>query len=425
MHNIALDLALNHTITGSDDEIYNPSKSRLADKGLLPAEMGWFPERITEDLDLVILGMHARADNPELARAKELGITVMSYPEYIYHHSKDKKRVVIAGSHGKTTTTSMILHVLQKRQQNFDYLVGAQIEGFERMVKLSDAPIIILEGDEYLSSCLDRRPKMLHYQPDIAVVTGVAWDHINVFPDFEEYKNQFGLFIDSMQTDGTLFYFGADEYLPGLAAASSNTCDKQAYAKINIPQEQLSVFGDHNLQNMEAARLVCEQLGITAGQFAEAIKDFTGAGKRLEKLHQTDGFDAYLDFAHAPSKVTATTRAIRQQFADRKVIAFFELHTFSSLNKDFMPHYKASLAAADIAYVYYSPHTLEMKGMPALDPIYVHECFDHPHLEVITQAEVLLDRLQSCPVEEVVLLMMSSGKFGKIDIRMEIQNIAR
>lgn len=425
MHNIALDLALHHEVTGSDDEIYNPSRSRLEKEGLLPDEMGWFPDRITPDLDLVILGMHAKADNPELAKAQELGLKVMSYPEFIYHHSKDKKRVVIAGSHGKTTTTSMVLHVLQRLDYKFDYLVGAQIEGFERMVKLSQAPVIILEGDEYLSSCLDRRPKMLHYQPDVAVITGIAWDHINVFPDFEDYKNQFGLFIDSMQSAGSLFYFGDDTHLPDLISQSHNSCKKQAYAKINIPSRELSVFGDHNLQNMEAARLICNELGVSKEQFAHAISDFNGAGKRLEKLYASENFNAYLDFAHAPSKVKATTEAVRQQYPDAQLIAFFELHTFSSLNKDFIPHYKETLAAADKAYVYYDPHTLKMKGMPQLNPTSVKVAFNHNNLEVIIDKELLLNKLRSVDDVNTVLLMMSSGKFGKIDIKKEIMNIAR
>ncbi len=425
MHNIAMDLTISHQVTGSDDEIYDPSRSRLEKAGLLPEEMGWFPDRITPDLDLVILGMHAKADNPELARAKELGVEVMSYPEFIYHQSKEKTRVVIAGSHGKTSTTSMILHVLQKNQIDFDYLVGAQIAGFERMVQLSDAPIIILEGDEYLSSCLDRRPKMLHYKPDVAVITGVAWDHINVFPDFNDYVNQFSLFVDSMNDGGHLFFFTHDKHLQKISRNYSGDNHLKAYDQIDTDYSKLSVFGNHNYQNMEAARLVCEQLGIDKENFVKNIADFTGAGKRLEKLNSSDGFDAYLDFAHAPSKVKATTDAVRQRYSDRAVVAFFELHTFSSLNKEFIPQYEHTLASADTAYVFYDPHTLKMKGMPELEKEYVHKCFHHPNLKVITSREEVKTELAKVPLGNTALLMMSSGTFGKLDIREEIDIITR
>jgi len=411
MHNIALDLNLTHEVTGSDDEIYNPSRKRLKLAGLLPKQMGWHEENITKE------------DNPELLKAKELGITIMSYPEFIFHQSKNKKRIVVAGSHGKTSTTSMILHVLKKQKLDFDYLVGAQIEGFERMVKLSDAPIIVLEGDEYLSSSLDRRPKMLHYQPNIAVITGVAWDHINVFPDFEDYKHQFDLFIQTVSEDGHLFYYKEDEILRGFVSAYANGAQKIPYGEIQIDKADLNVFGKHNYENMEAARLVCAELGIGKEAFAASIKDFTGAGKRLEILKEQDDFIAFLDFAHAPSKLRATTNAVRQKYPSRKIIAFFELHTFSSLNKEFIPHYKHCLDSADIAFVYFDPHTLEMKNMPDLSKEFVSDCFAHKNLKVLNSKEEVEMNIQQIEKEGSVLLMMSSGKFGGINIQTEIENL--
>ncbi len=415
MHNIALDLNLRHEVTGSDDEIYDPSLSRLRNVGLLPEEMGWFPNKITKDLDVVILGMHAKIDNPELLKAQELGIPVLSYPEFIFQQSKSKKRIVVAGSHGKTTTTSMILHVLQKAKLDFDYLVGAQIQGFERMVKLSDAEIIVLEGDEYLSSPLDRSPKMLHYKPDIAVITGIAWDHINVFPIFDDYKNQFRLFIESIEDNGHLFYYKYDIHLRQILADSAfANVNKMPYEQIDPNGTEMRVFGKHNLENMEAARLVCERLGINKTRFLSYIKDFSGAGKRLELLLQKDNFHAYLDFAHAPSKVAATVNAIRSQFPNRKIFAFFELHTFSSLNKEFLPHYKQSLSGADEAFVFYDPHTLKMKNMPALKKEEVLSNFDHPNLRVLDSSQEVLESLKSLDSRNAVLLMMTSGKFGKL-----------
>jgi len=437
MHNIALALYYNHhTVSGSDDEIYNPARDRLMAAGLLPTEMGWHPERITKDIDVIILGMHARPDNPELKKAIELSIPVYSYPAYVYEQSQNQQRVVIAGSHGKTTTTSMIMHVLKFYERDFDYLVGAQLEGFDTMARFSDAPLTIIEGDEYLSSPLDRRPKFLHYRPDIAVITGIAWDHINVFPTFEGYKEQFLLLAQSMPESGALFYYQKDDHLPELLNDSSIKTDVKPYDGFEYLVEKnktilltdsaekvpLKIFGAHNLQNLKAAHLVCQQLNITDEAFFHAIQSFAGAAKRLDFLCQTETATAYKDFAHAPSKVKATTAAMKNQFPDRELVACVELHTFSSLNKQFLPHYKHSLAAADRAYVFYNEHTLKMKKLPAIHPDEITAAFDHPQLTVIqNDYQQLASALQQFTWENKNLLLMTSGNFGGWDIKPAIE----
>ncbi len=432
MHNLALDLHKQHIVTGSDDEIYNPSRDRLEKSGILPKVMGWFPEKITSDLDIVILGMHARIDNPELLKAQELGLTIYSYPEFIHFHSKDKRRVVIAGSHGKTTTTSMIMHVLYKLNRDFDYVVGAQIQGFKRMVRLSDAPIIIIEGDEYLSSPTDLTPKMLHYKPDLAVITGIAWDHINVFPTFEKYLEQFGRFIKTLGPDAKLYHFVEDEHLNKILEDSSKyECKATSYnflentdSKVNYRDitYQMSVFGNHNFQNMNAALKICNDLGVTKKEFLTAMQDFKGAGKRLQIIKEGSNSVAYLDFAHAPSKVKATTSATQHKFKNRSLYAFLELHTFSSLDPSFIPHYKDTLAKADKAFVYYDPHTLKMKKMEALNKNQVAEAFNHPDLKIVNNAAEIQSQLDVLPVDDAVFLFMSSGKFGGIDLYKAMSN---
>jgi len=432
MHNLALDLHKQHIVTGSDDEVYNPSRSRLEKSGILPETMGWFPEKITSDLDIVILGMHARIDNPELLKAQELGLTIYSYPEYIHFHSKNKRRVVIAGSHGKTTTTSMIMHVLYKLNRDFDYLVGAQIEGFEHMVRLSDAPIIIIEGDEYLSSPTDRTPKMLHYNPDLAVITGIAWDHINVFPTFDNYLEQFRLFINTLSSNAQLYHFEGDEYLNKLLADKySYNCSTESYNLLeNIDSTvsyrgfkyEMSVFGDHNFQNMNAALRICNDLGVTKKEFLKAMQDFKGAGKRLQVIKEGSDSIAYLDFAHAPSKVKATTAATHSKYKERSLYAFLELHTFSSLDPSFIPHYRDALAAAKKAFVFYDPHTLEMKKMKALDSEQVASAFNHPDLQIVNSASEIQAQLDILPAENAVFLFMSSGKFGGLDLYEVMSN---
>jgi UDP-N-acetylmuramate: L-alanyl-gamma-D-glutamyl-meso-diaminopimelate ligase len=425
MHNIALDLhAQGHHVTGSDDEIYEPSLGRLKKVGIAPEYFGWFPDKVTSDLDFVILGMHAKADNPELLKAQELGIKVYSYPEFIYHHSKDKKRVVIAGSHGKTTTTAMILHVLHKMEMDFDYLVGAQLEGFDRMVKLSDAPLIIIEGDEYLSSPIDRIPKIHHYKPDIAVITGIAWDHINVFPTFDIYKDQFATFCNHIiQQSGKLFYYVNDLVLNKMIS-TFNDLKCESYDALEIDSQKsviydnqsyrINTIGHHNLQNMHAALNVCLELGITANVFFGAIEDFKGASKRLQKITEKNGQMFYLDFAHAPSKVKATTTSFKEWFSDKPLLAVLELHTFSSLNKEFIVQYKDALQAADQAIVFYNEHTLRMKNMPDLNQGFLQGAFGHDHLSVYTNENDLHTYLTT--IKDHHILLMTSGNFNKMSL---------
>lgn len=431
MHNLALTLHENgHRVTGSDDEIYNPSRDRLAKYGLLPEKMGWQPEKITADIEVVILGMHARKDNPELQRAKTLSLKIYSYPAYIYEYAKSKKRIVIAGSHGKTTTTSMILHVLKYHKVDFDYLVGAQMEGFDLMARLSDAPIIVMEGDEYPSSPTDLRPKIHHYYPHLAIITGIAWDHVNVFPTFENYLSQFEHFLGMIEKGGSLFYYSKDEHLQRLLSNESDFDYKiQAYEAFPARQigsqtflldskgrtVPLQVFGEHNLSNLKAAFHVCESVGLSEAQFMEAIPSFTGAAKRLQLLRQEAHFVAYLDFAHAPSKVEATIKALKAQFPERELIACLELHTFSSLNKAFLPQYTSTMDAADEALVFFSEHTLEMKRLPPMSQTEVATAFNHSSISVYTDAVELRSKLQNMNWKNRNLLMMSSGTFGGTD----------
>jgi UDP-N-acetylmuramate: L-alanyl-gamma-D-glutamyl-meso-diaminopimelate ligase len=437
MHNLGLALQQNgHSVTGSDDEIYNPAKERLQKAGLLPAASGWFPEKIEPELDAVILGMHARAGNPELAKAQELGLPVFSFPEFIYRHAREKTRIVVAGSHGKTTTTAMIMHVLRENGRDFDYLVGAQLEGFDTMVRLSDAPVMVIEGDEYLSSPTDRRPKFLHYRPQIAIVTGIAWDHINVFPTFEEYKRQFGLFLETMSRDGLLIFYEKDEHLQDLLK-TARPFRQQPYSGFKyaveagktvarpdgLPPCELQIFGAHNLANLQAAWLACRELGIVETDFWRAASSFKGAAKRLQLLAKKPGFNAWQDFAHAPSKVRATVTAVSQLHPERELVACVELHTFSSLNKDFLPHYKGTLAGAELACVFYSPHTLAMKNMPPIEPEEIRQNFGHPNLRVFTGRPELENFLLGRHWNGHNLLLMSSGTFGGMDYQKFVENL--
>lgn len=434
MHNMALALhEKGFTVTGSDDEINEPSKTRLKNAGILPAEIGWFPEKITTDIDAVILGMHAREDNPELIRAKELNLKVYSYPEYIYEATKDKTRVVIGGSHGKTTITAMILHVLNFHKMDTDFMVGAQLEGFNTMVKLTkEAPIAIIEGDEYLASPIDRRPKFHLYHPNIAILSGIAWDHINVFPTFEIYVNQFEKFVDIIEPNGHLIYCNEDIELQKVAANSgkSNNITKIPYS---IPKHRiengttiledngknipLMVFGNHNLMNLNGARLVCNKLGLSDAQFYEAIQSFKGAAKRLELVSKTDTFAFYKDFAHSPSKLKATTQAVKQQFTGRSVLACMELHTFSSLNETFLSEYNGAINDADEAIVYFNPHTIAHKKLTPITEEQVLTYFNRHDLKVFTNSDELKIYLKSKSLKNHVLLMMSSGNFDGIDFK--------
>jgi len=433
MHNLAIALhKKGYQIKGSDDEIFEPSKSRLKKYGLLPEKMGWFPDKITNEIDAVILGMHAREDNPELLKAKEIGLKIYSYPEYLYEQSKHKKRVVIAGSHGKTTITAMILHVLNKMNINCDYMVGAQLEGFDVMVKLSeDAPYMIIEGDEYLTSPIDRRPKFHLYNPDIAVISGIAWDHINVFPKFENYVEQFEIFINKISKDGVLIYYEGDEELNKLAAKAPLHLKKYPYSvpafyiedgitylKVNEKVYRLHVFGKHNLANLTAARMVCAELGVDAHDFYKAIASFSGASKRLELVLSSGRGNMYKDFAHAPSKLKATVEALKGQYPAHKLIACLELHTFSSLNENFLPLYKDSMNNADIACVYFNPHTLEHKKLPPLSIEKVKHFFNSQSLLVFDNSLAMKNfvvKTAKSQVSNVNVLMMSSGNFDGLD----------
>jgi UDP-N-acetylmuramate: L-alanyl-gamma-D-glutamyl-meso-diaminopimelate ligase len=432
MHNLAIALHLKgFTVTGSDDAIYEPSKSRLLKNGILPAQDGWFPEGINKDIDAIILGMHARVDNPELLKAQELNIPIYSYPEYIYEQSKTKKRIVIGGSHGKTTITSMILHVLNFYKKDFDYLVGAQIAGFENMVRLSDAPIIVIEGDEYLASPIDRRPKFHLYKAHVGVISGVAWDHINVFPTFESYKLQFDLFIDTIEESGKLIFCEEDEVLKDLVDVHKFERDIElipyqtpdfkivnglTFLETPTADVPLSVFGRHNLMNLNAARLACEEAGIETEDFYRAISTFEGAAKRLEKIAATDSAVIYKDFAHSPSKLKATIEAVKEQFADRKLIACIELHTFSSLNEDFLKEYSDTMIGADFAVVFIDEKTFLQKKMKPFSEETVLRAFAGDNLVFFNQAENLESYLSTFKFKDTNLLMMSSGNFGGLDL---------
>lgn len=435
MHNLAIALHLKGChVTGSDDEIFDPAKSRLQKYGLLPESFGWHPERITKNLDAIVLGMHARQDNPELLKAQELGLKIYSYPEYLYEQSKDKTRVVIGGSHGKTTTTAMILHVLQHCGMETDYMVGAQLEGFEVMVRLSEtAKVMVIEGDEYLTSPIDRRPKFHLYKPNVAIVTGIEWDHINVFPTFEIYKDQFAQFVNLIEPGGTLIYCNADAEVADVAQKNQRTdITKRPY---DVPEHMvengvtylksanqqinkltpLRVFGRHNLLNMTAARYACNALGITDEQFDEAIQTFGGASKRLELVKQTADCAVYKDFAHAPSKLRATISAMKEQYPQRKLVACMELHTFSSLTAEFLKQYAGTMDKADVAYVYYSQHALQLKKLPNLDPEQVRRSFANTGLRVFTDSAQMVAELKKMQWQQTNLLMMSSGNFDGID----------
>ena len=437
MHNLAIALhKKGFEITGSDDEFFDPSKSRLDSYGLLPKENGWDASKITTNLDGVILGMHARIDNPELQKAQELNIPIYSFPEYIYEQSKDKKRVVIAGSHGKTSVTAMVMHVLKDVGMDFDYMVGAQLDGFETMVKLTDAPIIILEGDEYLSSPLDRRPKFLHYRAHVAVLNGIAWDHINVFPTYSEYFKQFELFLQSMEEGGYCFYFEGDPETTRLAAKHSGTVALKPFDVLNHKVENgvtsifhedkevaIKVFGRHNLQNLAAAQSVCESLGITMNDFLNSIATFSGAAKRLEVLVSAPGRGFFKDYAHSPSKLMATVKAVKDQFPTRKLFACMELHTFSSLNKDFLSEYAGSMIDADVPVVFYNAHTLEHKKMPPLSASIVKEAFERNDILVIDNEKDLNEYMFSQDFTNGNLLLMSSGNFGGLDLKALAQKV--
>ncbi len=430
MHNLALALhQKGYRITGSDDEIFEPSKSRLAAKGILPETFGWFPEKIGSHLDAVVLGMHAKSDNPELIRAQELGLKIYSYPEFLYEQSKDKTRVVIGGSHGKTTITSMILHVMHYHGKDVDFMVGAQLEGFDIMVKLTeDNEFIVLEGDEYLSSPIDTRPKFHLYKPNIALLSGIAWDHINVFPTYDNYVEQFRIFVDSIVKGGSITYNAEDPEVARVVEASENTIRKLPYytpdhsvndgqTLLETPEGPLpiEVFGKHNLNNLAGAKWICQHMGIDEEYFYEAIATFKGASKRLEKVAEGKASVAYKDFAHSPSKVKATTQAVKEQYPDRTLVACLELHTYSSLNAEFLKEYKGSLDAADVAVVFYSPHAVEIKKLKEISHQQIANAFEREDLVIFTNADAFRKFLFSQNFDNKTLLLMSSGNYGGLD----------
>lgn len=436
MHNLAIALHnKGYRVTGSDDAIFDPSKSRLDKKGLLPSEMGWFPEKLTSDIDVVILGMHAKPDNPELKKAKDLGLSIMSYPEFLYEQSKLKTRVVIGGSHGKTTITSMILHVLNYHDRAIDYMVGAQLEGFDTMVHLTEEnEFIVLEGDEYLSSPIDRRPKFHLYKPNIALLSGIAWDHINVFPTFENYVDQFRIFTESLTKGGIMVYNEEDDMVKEVVEASDNqikrypyntpvyeVVDGETYLETPEGSMPIEIFGAHNLNNLAGAKWICQHMGIDEDDFYEAIATFKGASKRLEKLYETSSCIAYKDFAHSPSKVKATTAAVKNQYNDRKLIACLELHTYSSLNAEFLKEYKGALDAADEAYVFYSPDAVKIKRLDSISELQILEAFDNKILKVFTDPITFKKALFESDFKNSAVLMMSSGNYGGLSLE-ELKN---
>lgn len=427
MHNLALALhQKGYKVTGSDDAIFEPSRSRLNTSGLLPEALGWFSEKISDRLDAVILGMHAKEDNPELLKAKELGLKIFSYPEFLFEQSKNKTRVVIGGSHGKTTITSMILHVLHYHDREVDFMVGAQLEGFDTMVHLTEKnDFILLEGDEYLSSAIDKRPKFHLYKPNIALLSGIAWDHINVFPTYDIYEDQFKIFVDSIISGGIIVYNQEDSALTRIVDETSNQIRKHAYhtpdhrieegvTMLDTPEGDLpiEIFGAHNLNNLAGAKWICQHMGVDEDDFYEAIATFKGASKRLEKIYETADTVVFKDFAHSPSKVTATVKAVREQYPNKDLIACLELHTYSSLSPEFLKQYKNSLDPADTAVVFYSPEALEIKKLEMLSKDDILEAFGRQDLLVYTNAEEFQNYLRGLKFSEKAVLLMSSGNYG-------------
>ncbi|MFH4967041.1 Mur ligase family protein [Gaetbulibacter sp. M240] len=430
MHNLALALHYKgYEVTGSDDTIFEPSKSRLDKAGLLPEAFGWFPEKITGDLDAVVLGMHAKSDNPELLKAQELKLKIYSYPEFLFEQAKHKTRVVIGGSHGKTTITSMILHVMHYHNRDVDYMVGAQLEGFDVMVKLTEEnDFIVLEGDEYLSSPIDRRPKFHLYKPNIALLSGIAWDHINVFPTYENYVDQFRIFVDSIVDGGSINYNEEDPEVRRVVEASQNPIRKipyytpeytiengQTFLETSEGPLPIEVFGNHNLNNLAGAKWICQHMGVDEDDFYEAITTFKGASKRLEKLAENKRTVIYKDFAHSPSKVKATTEAVKAQYSNFRNLACLELHTYSSLNAEFLKEYKGALDAADEAVVFYSPEAVAIKKLDSVSKDQIEKAFERDDLIIYTNPEEFKSFLFDQNLENTALLLMSSGNYGGLD----------
>lgn len=431
MHNLAIALHLKgYDVTGSDDHIFEPSKSRLNKHGLLPDDFGWDASRISDDLDFVILGMHAKVDNPELIESQNRNLKIVSYPEFIYEMSKNKTRVVIGGSHGKTSITAMVLHVLNQNGREVDFMVGAQLEGFETMVHLTDEnDFILLEGDEYLSSPIDRRPKFHLYKPNIALLSGISWDHINVFPTKEIYLKQFELFLETMVSGGVLVYNKLDSQVNQISIDCKRPIRKLEYTmpdyyidngisflRTDEGDLPLKIFGDHNLSNLSGAKLICQLMGVQEEEFNNSISSFKGADKRLESILVTKDRNVFKDFAHSPSKVIATVKALKNQYQNRKLIALLELHTFSSLNKEFIVEYKDSLKSADIAVLFYDPKAIKNKGLSEIDDKMIKKAFNDNKLIVFSNSGQLSDFLLSQSYVNANLLIMSSGNYASLDL---------
>jgi len=438
MHNLAIALQKKgFRVSGSDDELFDPSRTRLKKYGLLPEQWGWYPEKITEKTDAVILGMHAHEDNPELLQARKMKVRIYSFPEYLYEQTKKKKRIVIAGSHGKTTITSMVMHVLKKNNKGFDYMVGSQLEGFETMVNLEKGnEIAIFEGDEYLSSPLDKRPKFLHYKPHLALISGIAWDHMNVFPDFQDYLKQFEKFVQTIRKNGILIYNENDDNTLKIANTAAQGIHRIGYTQLDYQVENgkvhlktmqkaypVNIFGRHNMENLAAAMNVCKHLGIAQDIFMESMSDFKGAARRQELIASSDTVRIYHDFAHAPSKVKATVDAFKEFFPDTPLLACLELHTFSSLNKKFMPQYAGTLKKARQAVVFYNPEVVEHKRLEALSNTFIRECFDDPGLKVVNNPEELQEIILERAHKGGIILLMSSGNFSGLDLEEMVKEV--
>jgi UDP-N-acetylmuramate: L-alanyl-gamma-D-glutamyl-meso-diaminopimelate ligase len=431
MHNLAIALyKKGYDVTGSDDEIFEPSRSRLAQYNLLPRKPGWDTSHISSDIDTVILGMHAKSDNPELIKAREIGLKIMSFPQYLYEQTRNKKRIVVAGSHGKTTTTAMIMHVFRFLDIKFDYMVGSMIDGFDTMVGLSDdSKIAVFEGDEYLTSALDRRPKFHLYMPDIAILNGIAWDHMNVFPTFENYREQFKIFIEKISDGGSLIYFEGDPEVKKIALEAGDNIKKIPYKTHGHFQNKtgfygathnrvvpLMIFGEHNMQNLSAAKEACLEADINEDEFYTAIQSFEGTSKRLQKLKENDKGIVYLDFAHSPSKVKATVEAVAERYPGREIIACLELHTYSSLNKDFLPLYEGTLINASAAYVYFNPHAIALKKLDPISKNDVNKAFGGKNISVFDNSGELFSHIKEQKYKNPVYLFMSSGYFNGFDL---------
>lgn len=432
MHNLAIALKeKGYNVSGSDDEIFEPSLSRLKKHGILPSSIGWDTARITSDLDAIVLGMHARLDNPELLKAEELGLKIYSYPEYLYEQTKDKTRIVIGGSHGKTTITSMVMHVLRNAGIDFDYMVGAQLDGFENMVSLKeDTKIAVFEGDEYLTSPIDLRPKFHLYQPNIALISGIAWDHINAFPTYDIYKKQFAIFIEKIAEGDVLVYCDEDAEVASLAKEKGKNIRRIPYTThsyestngsasliVNGKKVPLAVFGKHNMQNISGAKAVCNQVGITDEVFYKTISTFKGASKRLQLLAENKHTKVFLDFAHSPSKVAATVQAVRESYTDRELVACLELHTFSSLNAEFLSQYKGTMDKSNIPLVYFNPSTIEHKKLQPIEPDMVKDCFGTASIKVFTDSQHLIESLKKIDWLNKNLLIMTSGNFSGVNLQ--------